>query len=75
MIPKNDRIIMIATVEILALFGADICWRNRKQRAEQIYKMINRKITAITGYIKTTPIGPRIMEGRLTPANVLLNDH
>jgi hypothetical protein len=75
MIPKDFRIIMTATVRILTLFGAKIWWRNPKQRAEQIYKMINRKVTAITGYIKTTPIGPLIMEGSLIPANVLLNDH
>jgi ribonuclease HI len=74
MTPKNVRTIMTATVQTLALFGAEICWRNQKQRAEKIQKMINREARAIMGCMKTTPIGPLIAEASLTPAKALL-DH
>jgi hypothetical protein len=67
MTPKNIRTIMTAAVQKSALFGAEIWWRNQKQRAEQIQKMINREARA-------TPIGPLITEASLTPAKVLL-DH
>jgi ribonuclease HI len=74
MTPKNVRTIMTATVQTSALFGAEIWWRNQEQRAEQIQKMINREARAITGCMKTTPIGPLIVEASITPAKVLLDN-
>jgi hypothetical protein len=74
MTPKNVRTIMTATVQTSALFGAEIWRRNQKQRAEQIQEMINREARAITGCMKTTPIGPLIAKASLTSAKALL-DH
>jgi hypothetical protein len=75
MTPKNVRTIITATIQISALFGADIWWQNQKQRAKQIQRMINCEARAITGCMKTTPIGPLMAKASLTPAKALLDHH
>jgi hypothetical protein len=55
MTPCNIRNIMTATVQSTALFRAEIWWRNQKDKAKKVQKMINRHARAITGYIRPPP--------------------
>ena len=72
--PGLVRRIQIAVVQSIALYGAEIWWQGQKTWAEDIQRLINRQARAITGALKTTPIGPLIKEAALTPAVSLLKD-
>lgn len=61
----------MAVVESVALYGAELWWRGQKDRLDGIQLIINRQARAITGMLKTTPIGPLIREARV-PAEALL---
>jgi hypothetical protein len=73
--PRNMRTIMTATIQTTALFGSEIWWREKGQqkRSEEVQKMLKRQARAITGSMKTTPIGALMAEASVTPAVVLLN--
>ena len=61
-------------VQSIALYGAEIWWQGQKTWAEDIQRLINRQARAITGALKTTPIGPLVKEAALTPAVSVLED-
>jgi hypothetical protein len=72
--PGLVRRIQIAVVQSIALYGAEIWWQGQKTWAEDIQRLINRQARAITGALKTTPIGPLVKEAALTPAVFVLED-
>jgi ribonuclease HI len=72
--PGLVRRVQIAVVQSIALYGAEIWWQGQKTWAEDIQRLINRQARAITGALRTTPIGPLIKEAALTPAVPLLED-
>lgn len=59
-------------VQSVALYGAELWWQGQKDQLMGIQLMINRQAQAITGMLKTTPIGPLVCEASLTPAEALL---
>ena len=71
--PGLVRRIQVAAVQSVALFGAELWWRGQKNWLANIQLMINRQSRAITGMLKTTPVGPLVREAGLTPAEALLD--
>jgi hypothetical protein len=74
--PRNIRTIMAATIQTTALLAPKSGGEkkaSKKKRSEEVQKMLNRQARAITGYMKTTPIGALMAEASVTPAVVLLN--
>ena len=61
-----------ATVQAVALYGAELWWRGQKDRARGLQTLVNQQARAITGAFRTTPIGPLIREAALEPASCLL---
>jgi ribonuclease HI len=72
--PGLVRRVQLAVVQSAALYGAELWWRGQKDRLAGIQLMINRQSRAITGMLKTTPIGPLVREAGLSPAEALLED-
>src|SRR5271156_5828740 len=72
--PGLVRRVQIAAVQSVALYGAEIWWQGQKKWAEDLQRLINRQARAITGALRTSPIGPLIKEASLTPAIPLLED-
>jgi ribonuclease HI len=70
--PGLARRIQVAAVQSVALFGAELWWRGQKDRLDGIQTMINRQARAVTGMLKTTPVGPLVKEAGLAPAEILL---
>src|SRR5699024_4950927 len=70
--PGLARQVQIAAVQSVALYGAELWWQGQKDRQAGIQLMVNRQARAITGMLKTTPIGPLVREAGLTPAEALL---
>lgn len=70
--PSLVRRIQIAAVQSIALYGAELWWKNQKNHQNEIQKLINRQAGAVTGMYSSTPIDDLISESGLTPAHVLL---
>ncbi|KAI9041051.1 uncharacterized protein KD926_007468 [Aspergillus affinis] len=70
--PGLARQVQVAAVQSTALYGAELWWQGQRDRQEGIQLMINRQARAITGMLKTTPVGPLVREAGLIPAEVLL---
>ncbi|KAI9035824.1 ribonuclease H family protein [Aspergillus affinis] len=70
--PGLARQVQVAAVQSIALYGAELWWQGQRDRQEGIQLMINRQARAITGMLKTTPVGPLVREAGLIPAEVLL---
>ena len=64
--------VQVAAVQSVALYGAELWWQGQKDRLVGIQLMINRQARAITGMLKSTPVGPLVREAGLTPAEALL---
>ncbi|ODM18571.1 hypothetical protein SI65_06443 [Aspergillus cristatus] len=60
--PGLARQVQVAAVQSVALYGAELWWQGQKDRLAR----------AITGMLKTTPIGPLVREASMVPAEVLL---
>ncbi|ODM15132.1 hypothetical protein SI65_09371 [Aspergillus cristatus] len=70
--PGLTRQVQVAAVQSVALYGAELWWQGQKERLVGIQLMINRQARAITGMLKSTPIGPLAREAGLAPAEALL---
>ncbi|KAI9034952.1 ribonuclease H family protein [Aspergillus affinis] len=70
--PGLARQVQVATVQSIALYGAELWWQGQRDQQEGIQLMINRQARAITGMLKTIPVGPLVREAGLIPAKVLL---
>ncbi|ODM21420.1 hypothetical protein SI65_02263 [Aspergillus cristatus] len=70
--PGLARQVQVAAVQSVALYGAELWWQGQKDRLAGIQLMINRQARAITGMLKTTPVGPLVREAGLAPAEALL---
>ena len=70
--PGLARQVQVAAVQSVALYGAELWWQGQKDRLAGTQLMINRQARAITGMLKSTPVGPLVREAGLTPAEALL---
>ncbi|ODM20373.1 hypothetical protein SI65_03426 [Aspergillus cristatus] len=70
--PGLARQVQVAAVQSVALYGAELWWQGQKDRLAGIQLMINRQARAITGMLKSTPVGPLVREAGLAPAEALL---
>jgi len=70
--PGCDNQVQIAAVQSVALYGAELWWQGQKDQLAGIQLMINRQAHAITGMLKSTPVGPLVCEAGLAPAEALL---
>lgn len=66
------RRIQIAAVQSVALYGAELWWKDQKHYQNDMQKLINRQARAITGMFQSTPISPLMSEAGLLPAHILL---
>lgn len=71
--PALVQRVQIAAVQSVALYGAEIWWKNQKNHQNEIQKLINQQACLITGMYPSTPIGALISESGLTPAHVMLD--
>ena len=67
------RRIQIAAVQSVALYAAELWWKNPKNHQIEIQKLINQQARSITGMYLSTPIDVLISESGLIPAHVLLD--
>ena len=72
--PGLVRKIQVAAVQSVALYGAELWWRNQKSWADEHQKIVNRQGRTITGMFRSAPIGVVIKEAGLRPATSLLNN-
>ncbi|OJJ79573.1 uncharacterized protein ASPGLDRAFT_944566 [Aspergillus glaucus CBS 516.65] len=70
--PGLARQVQVAAVQSVALYGAELWWQGQKDRLAGIQLMVNRQARAITGMLKSTPVGPLVREAGLAPAEALL---
>ncbi|QKX53974.1 uncharacterized protein TRUGW13939_01054 [Talaromyces rugulosus] len=62
-----------ATAQSVALYGAELWWHGQKNCLEGLQGLINNQARAVTGMLKSTPLGPLIREAALEPAEALLD--
>lgn len=62
-----------ATAQSVALFGAELWWQGQKDCLQGLQGLINNQARAVTGMLRSTPIGPLIRESALEPAEALLD--
>ena len=72
--PGLVRKIQVAAVQSVALYGAELWWRNQKSWADEHRKIVNRQGRTITGMFRSAPIGVVIKEAGLRPATSLLSN-
>ncbi|ODM18781.1 hypothetical protein SI65_05398 [Aspergillus cristatus] len=70
--PGLARQVQVAAVQSVALYRAELWWQGQKDQLAGIQLMINQQTRAITGMLKTTPVGPLVREAGLAPAEALL---
>jgi ribonuclease HI len=61
-----------ATIPAIALYGAELWWHGQKSQSQEIQKLVNCQARAITGMLRSTPVGPLVREAALEPAISLL---
>jgi len=71
--PANCRRIMMACIQSVAMFGAELWWkggnvRGMTGRAEELQRLVNQQSWATTGAFRTTNLGALSMESGLRPA-------
>ena len=71
--PVNCRRVMSACVQSVAMFGAELWWkegniRGMTGRAEELQLLTNREARATTGAFRMTNLGALLMESGLRPA-------
>jgi len=72
--PTNCRRVMMACVQSVAMFGAELWWkggniRGTTGRAEELQLLVNQQARATTGAFQTTNLGALSMESGLRPAS------
>lgn len=67
------RRIQIAAMQSVILYGAEIWWKNQKNRQNEIQKLINRQARSVTGMYPSTPVSALISESGLIPAHIALD--
>jgi len=72
--PINCRRVMMACVQSVAMFGAELWWkggnvRGTTGRAEELQLLVNQQARATTGAFRTTNLGALSMESGLRPAS------
>ena len=62
-----------ATAQAVALYGAELWWQGQGDRLQGLQGLINDQARAVTGMLRTTPLGPLIREAALEPARAMLD--
>jgi ribonuclease HI len=70
----NCKKVMIACVQSIVLYGAEVWWNEQKNREEELQKILNDMGRCITGAWRTTPTRAVIREAGLREARALLNN-
>jgi hypothetical protein len=60
-------------VQSVALYGAELWWKGQKQAEEDLQKLINRQLKAITEALSLSPINLLVREAAILPAKPLLD--
>ena len=63
--PALVRRIQIAAVQSIALYGAELWWKQQKNHESTVQKLLNRQARAITGMYPSTPVHPLLCEAGL----------
>ena len=71
--PALVRRIQIAAVQSVALYGAELWWKNQKTHQNEIQTLINRQARSITGIYPSTPVPALMSESGLIPAHIMLD--
>ena len=76
--PANCRRVMVACVQSVAMFGAELWWkggnvRGMTGRADELQLLVNQQARATTGAFQTTNLGALSMESGLRPLPQVLN--
>ena len=71
--PGLVRRIQVAAVQSVALYGAELWWKNQKNYEKDLQKLINRQARSITGMYRSSPISPLMNDSGLLPAHILLD--
>jgi len=72
--PEGCQRIQIATVQAVALYGAELWWKEQTNRAQEVQKILNEQGRRVTGCFRTTPQGALMNDAGLGPANAILNN-
>jgi hypothetical protein len=72
--PANARKVQTAAVQSVAQYRSDLSKNNLIGREQHLQKLINKSARCTMGMFRTTPIGPLINEGTLTPAISVLKN-
>ena len=66
--------IQVAAVQAVILYGSELWWREQKDRAQEVQKVLNEQGRRVTGCFRTTPQGALMNDAGLLPAEPLLNN-
>jgi len=66
--------IQIAAVQAVALYGAESWWKEQKNKAQEVQKILNKLCRRVLGCFRTTPQGALINDAELRPANAILHN-
>jgi len=72
--PKGCQRIQVATVQAVALYGAELWWKGQKNRAQEVQKILNEQGRRVTGCFRTTPQGALMNDAGIRPATAILNN-
>ncbi len=71
--PALLRQIQVAAVQSVALYDAEIWWKNKKNHQNEIQKLINQQTRPIAGMYPSTLISAIMGESGLFPTHVLID--
>jgi len=66
--------IQVAAVQAVALYRAELWWKEQKNKAQEVQKILNEQGRRITACFGTTPQGALMNDAGCRPANVILNN-
>ena len=73
LVPGLVRRIQLSVVQSMALYGAELWWKSRKNHERTIQQMLNRQARSIIGMYPSTLLHPLLCEAGLIPASTLLD--
>jgi hypothetical protein len=71
--PAKARKVQVATVQSVALYGAELRSDNQVGREQHLPKLVNESARHATAMFRTTPIVPLLKEAVFRPTKLLLN--
>ena len=68
------RQVVVAAVNSIALYGAEVWWQGQQDRAKRLQLLLNSQARTITGLLLSTPI-PTLLTAACLPQAEELLDH